>query len=57
VAVVADGDRTEELTRIATPGHVIHGRMDQLIALSGGDAATSVDNLLYVSTILASLIR
>ncbi len=37
-AVVADGDRTTRLGSITTPTLVIHGAMDPLITVSGGEA-------------------
>jgi pimeloyl-ACP methyl ester carboxylesterase len=37
-AVVSDGDRTERLARVRCPTLVIHGRVDPLITLSGGEA-------------------
>ncbi|MFI4991948.1 MAG: alpha/beta fold hydrolase [Solirubrobacterales bacterium] len=37
-AIIAAGDRTQELRRIDTPTLVIHGTADPLIALSGGRA-------------------
>lgn len=40
-AVVADGDRTVELGSISLPTMVIHGRMDPLIQLSGGEATAA----------------
>lgn len=43
-AVAADGDRTADLAAVAIPSLVIHGRMDPLIALSGGEAtAAAID--------------
>lgn len=40
-AVAADGDRTAELGSVTVPSLVIHGRMDPLISLSGGEATAS----------------
>jgi pimeloyl-ACP methyl ester carboxylesterase len=37
-AIVASGDRTDELRRIAAPTVVIHGTRDPLVNLSGGRA-------------------
>jgi pimeloyl-ACP methyl ester carboxylesterase len=37
-AMLADGDRTAELTRLAVPTLVIHGGADPLIDVSGGEA-------------------
>lgn len=37
-AVVASGDRTERLHEVETPVLVIHGRLDPLIDVSGGEA-------------------
>jgi len=37
-AIIASGDRTAELRRIAAPTLVIHGSKDPLVALSGGRA-------------------
>jgi pimeloyl-ACP methyl ester carboxylesterase len=37
-AVASDGDRTEELRTLSVPSLVIHGRLDSLIDLSGGQA-------------------
>lgn len=38
LAILADGDRTDRLTRVTAPTLVIHGRADPLIDLSGGQA-------------------
>lgn len=40
-AVVADGDRTQALAKISCPTLVIHGRVDPLITLSGGEATAA----------------
>lgn len=40
-AVTSDGDRTAELGGVTTPSLVIHGRMDSLITLSGGEATAA----------------
>ncbi len=40
-AVAADGDRTQALGSLRVPSLVIHGRMDPLIALSGGEATAA----------------
>jgi pimeloyl-ACP methyl ester carboxylesterase len=37
-AIIASGDRTSELRRIATPTLVIHGTRDRLVSFSGGRA-------------------
>jgi pimeloyl-ACP methyl ester carboxylesterase len=37
-AIIASGDRTAELRRIAAPTLVIHGSKDRMVALSGGKA-------------------
>jgi pimeloyl-ACP methyl ester carboxylesterase len=37
-AVVSDGDRTERLSRVSCPTLVIHGRVDPLVPLAGGEA-------------------
>jgi pimeloyl-ACP methyl ester carboxylesterase len=37
-AVQSDGDRTERLARVACPTLVIHGRVDPLVPLAGGEA-------------------
>jgi pimeloyl-ACP methyl ester carboxylesterase len=37
-AVIASGDRTEALSRVAVPALVIHGSDDPLITVSGGEA-------------------
>ena len=37
-AVLSDGDRTERLGAVACPTLVIHGRVDPLVTLSGGEA-------------------
>jgi pimeloyl-ACP methyl ester carboxylesterase len=41
-AVIASGDRTDELRRITAPTLVIHGTADRLVRPSGGMATTSV---------------
>jgi len=38
VAIVASGDRTEELKNVSVPTLVIHGEDDPLVTLSGGQA-------------------
>lgn len=44
-AIAADGDRTAELASLTVPSLVIHGRLDPLITLSGGEAtAAAIDN-------------
>ncbi|MEM9652011.1 MAG: alpha/beta hydrolase [Actinomycetota bacterium] len=40
-AVASDGDRTEELRTLSVPSLVIHGRLDPLLALSGGEATAA----------------
>ena len=40
-AVATDGDRTAALGRLTMPVLVIHGRMDPLITLSGGEATAA----------------
>ncbi len=40
-AIMASGDRTERLKTITAPTLVIHGRMDPLITLSGGEATAA----------------
>ncbi|MEM7275725.1 MAG: alpha/beta hydrolase [Actinomycetota bacterium] len=40
-AIAADGNRTEELASMTVPSLVIHGRMDPLITLSGGEATAA----------------
>ena len=40
-AIASDGDRTEALTQLQMPALVIHGAMDQLIQLSGGEATAA----------------
>jgi pimeloyl-ACP methyl ester carboxylesterase len=37
-AVMSDGDRTERLAGVRCPSLVIHGRVDPLVTLSGGEA-------------------
>lgn len=52
-AVTADGDRTADLAHVTAPTLVIHGRMDPLIQLSGGEAtATAIPGaeLLVIDT-------
>lgn len=41
LAIYADGDRTERLSRITAPTLVIHGRHDPLIGVSGGEATAA----------------
>jgi pimeloyl-ACP methyl ester carboxylesterase len=41
LAILADGDRTELLTRIAVPTLVIHGGADPLIDVTGGEATAA----------------
>ena len=36
VAVVADGDRTHMLARIAAPTHIVHGEQDALVPVAAG---------------------
>lgn len=38
IAVMADGDRTERLARVRCPTVVVHGAIDPLVAVSGGEA-------------------
>lgn len=38
LAVVADGDRTSALRRLSLPTLVVHGRLDPVVAVSGGRA-------------------
>ncbi len=40
-AILADGDRTEQLAELDVPTLVIHGPLDTLIALSGGEATAA----------------
>jgi pimeloyl-ACP methyl ester carboxylesterase len=40
-AIAADGDRTEALRGVRCPTLVIHGRVDPLITLSGGEATAA----------------
>lgn len=40
-AVASDGDRTDALGRLRVPSLVIHGRLDPLISLSGGEATAA----------------
>lgn len=40
-AILADGDRTPELARIAAPTLVVHGAADRLIDVSGGRAVAA----------------
>lgn len=40
-AVASDGDRTEALGSLSVPTLVIHGRLDPLIQLSGGEATAA----------------
>jgi pimeloyl-ACP methyl ester carboxylesterase len=37
-AVLSDGDRTERLSKVTCPVLVIHGRVDPLVPLAGGEA-------------------
>jgi pimeloyl-ACP methyl ester carboxylesterase len=37
-AIMSDGDRTEQLAGVTCPTLVIHGRVDPLVGLSGGEA-------------------
>ncbi|MBW3621580.1 MAG: alpha/beta hydrolase [Actinobacteria bacterium] len=41
LAILADGDRTERLRAVAVPTLVIHGALDPLITLSGGEATAA----------------
>ena len=41
VAVVATGDRTEQLRSVSVPTLVIHGAADPLVAPSGGEATAA----------------
>lgn len=53
LAVAADGDRTERLGTVNVPSMVIHGAMDPLVTVSGGEAtaaAISGAELLVVPT-------
>jgi pimeloyl-ACP methyl ester carboxylesterase len=43
-AIIASGDRTAELRRIAAPTLVIHGTADRLVAFSGGRATARAIN-------------
>ncbi|MGI9595204.1 MAG: alpha/beta fold hydrolase [Acidimicrobiales bacterium] len=52
-AVAADGDRTEELASLSVPSLIIHGRMDPLVGLSGGEATAAAipgSELLVIDT-------
>ncbi len=40
-AVASDGDRTDQLATLEVPSLVIHGRLDSLITLSGGEATAA----------------
>ena len=40
-AVMSDGDRTERLGGVTTPTLVIHGRVDPLVPLAGGEATAA----------------
>ena len=40
-AIASDGDRTEALGAVTSPTLVIHGRLDPLITLSGGEATAA----------------
>ena len=40
-AVASDGDRTEALGQMTVPSLVVHGRLDPLIGLSGGQATAA----------------
>jgi pimeloyl-ACP methyl ester carboxylesterase len=40
-AIMADGDRTEQLGAVRCPTLVIHGRVDPLVGLSGGEATAA----------------
>ena len=40
-AIGAEGDRTEQLKEIRCPALVIHGRVDPLVTLSGGEATAA----------------
>jgi pimeloyl-ACP methyl ester carboxylesterase len=40
-AIMTDGDRTAELANVRCPALVIHGRMDPLVGLSGGEATAA----------------
>ena len=41
-AIFASGDRTEALRSTDIPTLVIHGRLDPLVQLSGGEATSSI---------------
>ncbi|MDA3040164.1 MAG: alpha/beta hydrolase [Actinomycetota bacterium] len=41
LAIAADGDRTAELRQLRVPTLVIHGRLDPLVTLSGGEATAA----------------
>ncbi len=41
LAIAADGDRTAELAQLRVPALVIHGRLDPLVTLSGGEATAA----------------
>jgi pimeloyl-ACP methyl ester carboxylesterase len=40
-AILASGDRTAALHHVRTPSLVIHGRLDSLITLPGGEATAA----------------
>jgi pimeloyl-ACP methyl ester carboxylesterase len=40
-AILSDGDRTAELAGVQCPALVIHGRVDPLVGLSGGEATAA----------------
>jgi pimeloyl-ACP methyl ester carboxylesterase len=40
-AVLSDGDRTERLAGVTCPTLVIHGRVDPLVPLAGGEATAA----------------
>jgi len=42
LAILASGSRAEQLPTVAVPTMVIHGRMDQLIQLDGGEATAAL---------------
>lgn len=41
LAILADGDRTERLASVTVPTLVLHGRLDPLIDVSGGEATAA----------------
>jgi pimeloyl-ACP methyl ester carboxylesterase len=41
LAIVAGGDRTEKLAKVTAPTLVVHGEIDPLVTLSGGEATAA----------------